>query len=621
MKLTVEQALLKGASHQKKGEPDQARAIYLSVLQSFPNNKRAKAAMAALDRETGPAGSKATVTNPPKEQIDALIALYSAGRVAEVISQAEALVETFPSAFVLWNILGAAHKGVGNLTAAETAFRHASELNANFADAYSNLGVTLQDQGKLDDAIAAYERALALKPDYAAAEAQMLHQQQHVCDFSVAPTLPDASARLGITTDAVPTFVALPWIDNPRHQLERSITWANEKYTRPPLTLLARPSTRPKRLKLGYFSADFHDHATLYLMAGLLREHNNQDFEVFAYSYGRSKLGQWRKQAEQAVDHFFDVTDKSDREIADLARSHSLDFAIDLKGYTTKTRSQIFQYRISPIQINYLGYPGSMGAGFIDYVVADPTIIPDEQREYYSEKVIYLPHSYQPNDNKREISSATTTRADFGLPETAFVFCCFNNNYKISPREFDIWMRLLQQVDGSVLWLLKSNKWAEHNLRKEAELCGVDPTRLVFAEKVSHADHLARHKHADLFIDTFNYNAHTTASDALWGGLPVVTKQGKQFAARVAASLLNAVGLPELITDTEEHYERLILALATRPEKLAAIRAKLAKNRLQKPLFDTERYTRNFERGLKYAYDFYFEGNQPEDIWVADDEV
>jgi predicted O-linked N-acetylglucosamine transferase (SPINDLY family) len=514
--------------------------------------------------------------------------------------------------------MGNTLKDKGRLDDALAAYERVLALKPEYAFAYNNMGVTLQEQGKLDDAITAYESALVLKPDYASAEAAMLHQQQHVCDFSISPTLPDASARLGITTDAVPTFAALPWLDNPEHQLQRSITWANEKYTRPPSILPARPSTRPKRLKLGYFSADFHDHATLYLMAGLLRNHNKKQFEVFAYSYGRNGSGKLRKEAEQTVDHFFDVTDMCDHEIADLARSHCLDFAVDLKGYTVHSRTQIFQYRLAPIQLNYLGYPGSMGADFIDYIVADANVIPKEQRDFYSERVIYLPHSYQPNDNLREIKQTKTSRTDFGLPGNAFVFCCFNNNYKISPSEFNIWMRLLTNVEGSILWLLKSSKWAEQNLRKEAAGLGVDPDRIVFAEKAPHAEHLARHKHADLFVDTFNVNAHTTASDALWGGLPVVTKQGKQLAARVAASLLNSVGLNELITHSEEEYEELIFELAMQPPKLREIRDKLNRNRLTEPLFDTERYTQNFEQGLQKAYDLYFCGKLPEDIVVSE---
>jgi predicted O-linked N-acetylglucosamine transferase (SPINDLY family) len=356
-------------------------------------------------------------------------------------------------------------------------------------------------------------------------------------------------------------------------------------------------------------------------MAGLLREHDKKNFEVFAYSYGRTKSGDLRKKAEEYVEHFFDVTDQSDQEIADLARSHGLDIAIDLMGYTADTRSNIFEYRLAPVQINYLGYPGYMGADFIDYIIADPIIIPTKQRVFYTEHVIYLPHTYQPNDEARAIADRATTRSEFCLPEDVFVFCCFNNTYKISQSEFDIWMNLLRKIDKSVFWLLKSNKWAELNLRKEAELRGIDPRRLVFAEHLPAAEHLARHKHADLFVDTFNYNAHTTASDALWSGLPVVTMQGKQFAARVAASLLKSVGLPELITETKEDYENLIFQLATEPKRLAEIKEKLARNRLKEPLFDTKRYTRNFERGLRNAYQLYCDDKPPQDIWVREDEV
>jgi protein O-GlcNAc transferase len=640
MKLTVERTLLKGKSHQRKGELEEARAVYAAVLEAFPNNKRAKLALASLDQ--------------PKE-FDRLISLYSAGRTQDVIWEGTSLLEEFGSSFVLWDILGAAYNANGQVDYAIAAYERALSLKPDYADAcynigvmlqghgklehaiaayeralsikpdhaeaYNNMGNALKDQGKLEDAIAAYERALSIKADYVAAEAQMLSEKRHVCDFSISAILSDASAKLGITTEAVSPFDGLCWLDNPEHQLQRSRTWTAEKYKQSPLSLPTRSEIRPKRLKIGYFSADFHEHATMYLMAGLLRHHNAEQFEVFAYNYGRSKSDNWSKKTAGSVDHFFDIEGQSDSQISDLARDHGLDIAIDLKGYTTDTKSGIFQYRLAPIQINYLGYPGSMGADFIDYIIADPVVIAIDQRQFYSEKIIYLPHSYQPNDDTREIARTDTTRADFGLPENAFVFCCFNNNYKISPSEFDIWMRLLSKVDGSVLWLLKANKWAEQNLKREAQARGVNPDRLVFAEKVTHAEHLARHKHADLFVDTFNVNAHTTASDALWGGLPVVTKKGKQFAARVAASLLSAVGLPELIAETEEEYEKLILDLAMRPQRLSEIKAKLAENRLTEPLFDTPRYTQNFEKGLQKAYDLFFANEQPADIWVVDNEL
>jgi predicted O-linked N-acetylglucosamine transferase (SPINDLY family) len=351
-------------------------------------------------------------------------------------------------------------------------------------------------------------------------------------------------------------------------------------------------------VRLGYFSADFHDHATMHLMAGLLREHDRARFEIHAYSYGRTPGGAQREALLGRVDHFADVADLSDRAVVELARGHGLDLAIDLKGYTRNGRSQLFAHRLAPVQVSYLGYPGTSGADFFDYLIADAVVVPDAELAHYSERVVRLPHSYQPNDDRRAIAPAQTTRARFGLPETGFVFCCFNQNYKIGPREWAIWMRLLQRVDGSVLWLLRSNKWAEANLRRAAKQAGVAPTRLVFAGRLHHAEHLERHRHADLFIDTFNVNAHTTASDALWAGLPVVTRPGRQFAARVAASLLTAIDLPELIAESDEAYETLILDLATDPARLAAIRAKLAANRLTAPLFDTVRYTRDFESAL-----------------------
>lgn len=501
---------------------------------------------------------------------------------------------------------------------ANAAYQRVLDIEPAYVEAHCNIGATLKALGRLDEAIEAYQRALDIKPDQPAVEAQMLHLKRHVCDFTVVERVHSASIRLGIETEAVPPFAALPWEDNPSQQLLRAKHWSRANYKHSPLPLPERATTRPERLRVGYFSADFHDHATMYLMAGLLRQHDNSTLETFAYSYGRNKSGDWRKRAENDVDHFFNVTGQAAPQIVDLVRSHALDIAIDLKGYTQHGRTGIFKYRLAPIQINFLGYPGSLGADFFDYIIADPVVIPNEQRQFYTEKVIYLPYSYQPNDNERPIAAINTTRSDVGLPEDAFVFCCFNNNYKISQAEFEIWMRLLHQVEGSVLWLLRSNRWAESNLRKEAAKRGIDPLRLVFAPQLPHSEHLARHKHADLFVDTFNVNAHTTASDALWSGLPVVTKQGKQFAARVAASLLTAVRLPELIANSETEYEHLILDLATHPEKLAVIRRNLAQSRLKAPLFDTTRYVRNFENALQQAYDIYFAGMEPSDIWISD---
>lgn len=540
-----------------------------------------------------------------QRQLDAAIAAY------------QRALEIRPDLAEAYNNIGNVLKEQGRLEQASAAYRRALAIRPTYADAYGNLGNALQEQGLLDEAIAAYQRALEIWPDYAEARVQMLHQQQHICDFTVAEGLSRESAHLGIATDAVPSFAALTWEDNPKHHLLRAIRWTEEKCLQQSPLQKDPPKLRPKRLKVGYFGSDFHDHATMYLMAGLLREHDRTRFEIFAYSYGRAKTGAYRETIERSIENFFDVTDFHDRQIADLAQAHQLDIAIDLKGYTEHTRSQIFQHRLAPVQISYLGYPGSMGAQFIDYMIADPVVIPPEQREFYSEKVIFLPHAYQPNDNQRKIAETASSRASCDLPESGLVFACFNQSYKISSVEFDIWMRILREIDGSVLWLLKSNDWAEINLRKEATLRGVDASRLIFAPKLPHAEHLARHKHADLFLDTFNYNAHTTASDALWAGLPVVTRQGKQFAARVAASLLTAVGLPELIGNDAGQYEAIIMDLARDPRKIAEIKAKLSQNRRDHPLFDTVAYTRNFEAGLLEAYERYFEGLPADDIWLS----
>ncbi|HEY4124081.1 MAG TPA: tetratricopeptide repeat protein, partial [Rhizomicrobium sp.] len=302
-----------------------------------------------------------------------------------------------------------------------------------------------------------------------------------------------------------------------------------------------------------------------------------------------------RARVRNAFDRFIDVREKSDAEVALLIRQMEIDIVIDLKGYTKDHRAGIFAHRPAPIQASYLGYPGTMGAPYIDYIIADPVVIPDEHRSYYTEKIAYLPDSYQCNDSPRQMADHRFTREEAGLPEIGFVFCCFNNNYKITPKIFALWMRLLAKVPGSVLWLLEDNPDSVRNLRREAETQGVAPDRLVFAPRLNGAEHLARHRLADLFLDTEPYGAHTTASDALWAGLPVLTALGPTFASRVAASLLHAVGVPELIADSLDAYEAMALRLADDPGALGAIKAKLAQNRDTCPLFDTVRFTHHLE--------------------------
>ena len=348
-----------------------------------------------------------------------------------------------------------------------------------------------------------------------------------------------------------------------------------------------------------------------YCLLGLFETHDQARFETTAISFGPDSNDGMRARLSAAFGRFIDVRNRSDREVAALLRKLEIDIAVDLKGFTAGARAGILSHRAAPVQVNYLGYPGTMGADFIDYILADRLVIPEAHHACYTEKVVYLPDTYQVNDSRRVIADRTPTRALAGLPEQGFVFCSFNSSYKINPTIFDLWMRLLSNIEGSVLWLLESNAVAVRNLRKEAANRGIAPERLVFAPRVKLEDHLARHLLADLFLDTLPYNAHTTASDALWAGLPMLTCLGTTFAGRVGASLLNAVGLNELITRSLEEYEALALQLATNPKHLADFKSKLAGNRNTFPLFNTDRFRRHIEAAYTTMWERYQRGEAP----------
>jgi predicted O-linked N-acetylglucosamine transferase (SPINDLY family) len=349
------------------------------------------------------------------------------------------------------------------------------------------------------------------------------------------------------------------------------------------------------RIRIGYFSADFCSHPVGQLAVGLFEAHDKSRFETIALSFGPDDGSDLRRRIKSAFEEFIDVRETSDAEVAALIRRCEIDIVIDLTGLTRYNRFGVLSRRVAPVQVNFLGYPGTMGAGCMDYIIADRTIIPEEHFRFYSEQVVWLPDTYQANDGKRHISERRPTRGECGLPESAFVFCCFNNTYKIAPTVFDIWMRLLAAKAGSVLWLIGGNPTAEANLRREAERRGIAPGQLIFAPKLPLADHLARSAYADLFLDTMPYNAHTTGSDALWAGVPLLTCLGSTFASRVAASLVRAVGLDELVTSSLQDYEALAVKLAHDPSLLRALRERLARNRRTHPLFDTARFARHIE--------------------------
>jgi predicted O-linked N-acetylglucosamine transferase (SPINDLY family) len=351
----------------------------------------------------------------------------------------------------------------------------------------------------------------------------------------------------------------------------------------------------------------------MYLMAGLFESHDRSKFEMTAFAFGPNPGDAMRKRLESACE-VIDVNNRSDREVAALARDLQIDIAVDLKGLTQDSRPGIFALRTAPLQVNYLGYPGTVGAEYIDYLIADRTLIPTESMRHYREKIIFLPDSYQVNDAKRAISDRTFTREELGLPPAAFVYCCFNNPYKITPAIFASWMRILSRIEGSVLWLIEDNSIAVKNLRKEAQARRVDPDRLIFASRIPLPQHLSRHRAADLFLDTLPCNAHTTASDALWAGLPVLTMVGESFASRVSASLLRSLGLSELVTDSRHQYEELAMLLATDALRLADIKQSLAKHRLAAPLFNTQLFTGRLEAAYSTIYARHEAGLPPEHI-------
>jgi len=445
-----------------------------------------------------------------------------------------------------------------------------------------------------------YSKILDIDPHYEYARGVMLHSRMCISnwtDFSL-----QIETLVGDISRNIPASLPFPLLalaDNCLLQQRVAEMCSSRRWGQFTSDKRTQKLDNSSRIKVGYYSADFHEHATAHLMAQLFEAHDKQKFEIFAFSFGPSSDGPMRKRLTAAFDHFLDVTDLSDHEIATYSRQLGIHIAVDLKGYTQDSRTGIFAHGCAPIQVNYLGYPGTMGCDYIDYIIADEVVIPPESREYYSEKVIYLPGCYQVNDSTRLIDDHVFTKQELGLPAEGFVFCCFNNNYKITPNTFDSWMRILLAVPGSVLWLLEDNPTAAQNLRNEAQARGVMAERLIFAPRMPTARHLARHRAADLFLDTLPCNAHTTASDALWAGLPLLTLAGESFAARVAASLLTAIEMPELITNNQADYERCAIEIALNPQKLNALKVKLAEKRLTTSLFDGKKYTLHIEQAYQ----------------------
>ena len=522
------------------------------------------------------------------------LALNALGRYAEALSAFDRTGPFATSQIEVHIGRGVAFFGLNRHEEALAAYKKALTLKPDHAEILADCGRIYIQLRQFEKALGAYDRVLALGEDIKCAKGDRLHVKLQLSDWTnLNAEISDVIASVRADQTPAAPFEFLVISSSPDDQLRTTkrcvanltslpAIWRGERYAH-------------ERIRVGYFSADFRNHPVAQLTVGLFEAHDKSRFETIALSLGPDDGSDLRRRIKSAFEDFVDVRNLSDADLAGLIRRREVDILVDLTGFTHGGHFGVLARRVAPIQVNFPGYPGTMGADCIDYIIADPTVIPEEHFRFYSERVVWLPDSYQVNDDKNPITERVPSRSECGLPETGFVFCCFNNTYKINPRIFDVWMRLLATTANSVLWLLGTNSTAAENLRREAERRGITADRLIFAPRIAVADHLARHRQADLFLDTLPYNAHTTASDALRAGLPLVTCLGDTFAGRVAASVLRAIGLPELITTSLDEYEALALRLAREPGLLATITSKLAQNRDTYPLFDTPRFTRHIE--------------------------
>jgi predicted O-linked N-acetylglucosamine transferase (SPINDLY family) len=539
-------------------------------------------------------------------------------RFEEALADYDKVVALAPQLTEAWNNRANVLAALGRLEDAMSSYDRARSLNPADMRTLNHRATTLFELKRYEEAEREYAAVLEADPEFPYAKGNRLYSKLYGCDWlgleeQTAAAIEDLRAGRHVLTP----IQAAAIVSSADDQLRCSRLWSADRHPPVPEPLWRGERYRHDRIRLAYLSADLHTHAVSVLIAGVFEAHDRARFETIALSFGPNDRSHMRSRLEGSFERFLDVRNRSDLEIGRMLKEMEVDITVDLSGYTQNCRPGILALRPVPVQVHYLGFPGTLGASFIDYILGDRIVIPaEEQASAYAEKIVTLPETYQCNDRARLISPATPRRADVGLPEEGFVFCSFNNSFKIRLEIFDLWMRLLRQVAGSVLWLLEDNAAAVRNLRREAEKRGVAADRLVFAPRESPHLHLARHRLAGLVLDTLPYGSHTTASDALWAGVPVLTCMGSTFAGRVAASLLHAVGLPEMITHTLDDYEALALKLARDPGALSAIAQKLGDNRDSCPLFDTGRITRHLEAAYTVMWERSQRGETPESFTV-----
>jgi len=545
------------------------------------------------------------------------------GNLLKELNKPEAALKSFEKAISLQPNYAEAYNNIGNLyqdlnqpEVAIKSFEKAISLQPNYAQAYSNLGNALLKLKLLESALVAYERAMKYGDNSGLILSSYINCKMQLCEWA---GMEDLISNLHNLNQNNNIFKFLPFCllsicDDPH--LIRKVTQEYIETSNPSKSDLgAFPlPVRHDKIRIGYYSPDFRNHPVSYLLAGVFESHNKDKFELIGFSMGTQVMDEMRARLAPQFDQLIDISLKSDLEVAQLSRELKIDIAIDLCGLTSGARPSIFAYRAAPIQIGYLGYLSTLSASYMDYIIADKTIIPNELQNCYSEKIIYLP-SYQANDDKRKISDKVFTGEELGLPNKGFVFCCFNAAFKITQNIFDSWMRILEAVPESVLFLYVENDRAKNNLIQRMKLKGLNEGRLIFGGVLPYAEYLARYRVADLFLDTSPYNAGTTASDALWADLPVITFMGSSFSSRLGASLLNALDMPELIASSQSDYESLAIRLANDPTKLMEIKDKLKNRRLTAPLFNTKSFTQSLESAYEYIYERYQHGSPPESVY------
>ncbi len=591
-------------------DADRAKALFAEALECADARDHVGA-------EARLRAALALVPDRPSILTNLAASLFSQNKIGEALAFAGKALERAPGNPQARLIVGDCLALQGRFAESAAVLQRIVADAPGDAEAWAALATVFTQMKRHDEALSAYRRALAAKPLLDYLRGDLVHARMHAGDWAGLEA--DWATLIADIRNGLPAarpFHVLSIPSTPADQLACARTWmAREFPARDPLWRGQRYAH--ERIRLAYVCADFGTHPTAQLMAGLFERHDRARFETIAVATRPSDGSAIRARLERAFERFVEAGDMADHEIATLLRELEVDIAVDLNTNIVHARAGVFALRPAPLQVSYLIYPGTSGAGFIDYLIADRIVLPAADRPRYAETIVYLPETYFVTDDAGPAPETTTNRADHGLPEEGFVFCCFNNGYKVTPDVFDVWIGLLGAVEGSVLWLLESTGAFAANLSREAEARGIAPSRLIFAPRTDGQAHLARHRHADLFLDTFHYNAHTTACDALWMGLPVLTRTGTTFAGRVGTSLLNAVGLPELVTASTEAYAARARELATRPAKLAAIRARLAANRLTHPLFNTARQTRQLEAAYEAMMVRQASGAAPQDFAVA----